>query len=187
MRSIRCCGTGLIDAVRGVSNVDGDFVSAAAVSSREAACCSVRRERSSVLPLISRQPLSIDVVACATAESVSASWATASLKSFRRVSNSSANGCPRRIVNYPLQVLPSPPASVAVACVIASERASSSFARAALSASVVDCCSFASASNFTAAIALARNTSTAPAIEPSSSRRSIAECRWTCPLPPAFA
>ena len=59
---------------------------AAAVSSRLAACCSVRRDRFSDALEISSAPLRIPTVALLIDTMASASWPTAALKSMRSLS-----------------------------------------------------------------------------------------------------
>ncbi len=67
--------------------------SAAAVSSRLAACCSVRRDRSSEAPAISSAPLMMPPVEAAISPMAWRRLSMALLKSVRSFSYSSANGC----------------------------------------------------------------------------------------------
>ncbi len=147
---------------------------AAAVSSSEAACCSVRRDRSSEAWLISLEPERMAATLSTTTATACSSWAMAVLKSVFSCSERAATWAVMRWVRSPLAMAcrPWPRAvtamrsSSAVRAFSASTRARSSSAAARWAA--------ASASRRSLAMAASLKASRAPAISPTSSLRPTA-------------
>ncbi|MND70497.1 hypothetical protein D3C80_620040 [compost metagenome] len=147
---------------------------AAAVSSRLAACCSVRRDRSSEAWLISLEPERMAATLATTTATACSSWAMAALKSAFSFSALGVTGAVIRWVRSPLAMAlrPSPRAvmttrsSSAALAFSASTRARSSSAASRWAA--------ASASRPSLAMAASLKARTAAAIRPTSSLRPVA-------------
>ncbi len=145
---------------------------AAAVCSRLAACCSVRRDRSSAAWVISPVPERMALVLAITVAMVSFNWPTAALKSVRSRSYSGAKRCSIMQVRSPeasrARLAPSPSTTTAC-CAAASARSASVRVRSAAAALRIVS---ASASSRSFSMAASLNTCTAWLISPISSRRA---------------
>ena len=145
---------------------------AAAVSSRLAACCSVRRDRSSDAVAISSDPPLMPSVALEMAPMASSRLSTAALKSFLICRYWPVNSASMREVRSPWARRPRLAARVetTMACSASTFLRSASVMTRSLSAA--ERSAVASVSRARAFRPLSLNTCTAVAIRPTSSRRS---------------